>query len=336
MTEAIVTIHDVARESGVSISTVSRVLNGYSNVKEQTRLKVLDAIDKLGFRPNSFAQTLITKRMRMIATIVPELTNEFYISVIKGIENVLLPHGYHQLIFSTENSKETELEIAKCMFVQMADGVILTPISADPSLYENFSDKLVLVDRYNPGILAGAVVVDNYGGSIEIVMKLVKSGHEKIALINGEDDFTASQDRKMGYFSALLQSGINIRADYICAGDWSESFGYQSMQKLMEMEDRPTAVFCASNNICIGAIKYLSDYNIKIGEDVSLVGFDDHSFADFVKPGITVVKRATVEMGECAADILVSMIENQNCGHVNQVKMLKTEIVDRGSIKRLK
>ncbi len=331
-----ITIHDVAREAGVSISTVSRVLNGHSNVKEQTRNQVLDAIEKLGFQPNSFAQTLITKRTKMIATIVPELSDVFYISVIKGIENVLFPLGYHQLIFSTENNRDTERQIVKSSFVKMADGVILTPVSEDPDLYSGIGDHLVLVDRYNPGILAGAVVVDNFGGSYEIISLLIKNGHERIAIINGDDTFTVGQDRKMGYFSALLKNGINVQADYVRSGDWSEKCGYENMAHLMSLPERPTAVFCASSNICIGAIKYLSDHGLKIAEDVSLVGFDDNILADFVRPGITVVSRATVEMGECASQMLLSMLEGGASKDARQVKMLGTRVIERGSIKKIR
>lgn len=329
-----ITIRDVAKKAGVSITTVSRVLNGHSNVKEETRDLVLNAADELGFQPNSFAQTLIAKRSKMIATIMPGLTDEFHVGVIKGIENVLYPLGYHQLIFTTENNRETELEIADSLFVRMADGVILTPVSNDPELLKHFGDNLVLVDKYNPGTSTAAVVVDDFGGAYQIVSLLVKNGHEKIAIINGNDDFAVGRDRKTGYCSALLQAGINIRADYVCSGDWSERCGYDNMKQLMSLTDPPTAVFCASCDICMGAIKYLSDHDLKIAEDVSLVGFDDNVLAGFVRPGVTVVSRAVVEMGERASRMLLSMIEDKS-NSKGEVVTLETKIIERGSIKKM-
>ncbi len=330
-----VTIKDVATKANVSISTVSRVLNGLDRVSPKTKEKVEAAAQELQFVPNNIAISMVTKRTNMIAVVVPEIINTFYISVIQGIENIAKQHGYHILMFSADNCAQTEMDMASSVFQRMADGIIVIPTVRDLSIYNHFGDRIVLVDRYFPGLSQNAVVVDNYGGSYMMGNYLVGKGHTRIGFVNGEETFNIGQERRAGFYTALAQNGIAADPELMFSGEWDESCGYQAMEQYFAMKNPPTAVFCTNNRICAGAIQYFSEHNLTIGEQISLVGFDDNKLARFVKPAVTVIDRPTIEMGESAMRILLSKLSGKGKKEPAAVTSMRVKIIERGSVKDL-
>jgi DNA-binding LacI/PurR family transcriptional regulator len=328
-----VTIKEVASRANVSISTVSRVLNGLDRVKPTTYRKVLQSIEELEFVPNQVAVSMIKKETKTVVMIVPDLINPFYTSFIQGVEEVAQQKSYLVFVCASRDDEKIESNFIADLISKNVDGILLVPCQKNSEAYEKISKPIVLVDRfYNESTING-VVVDNFGGAYQGVRHLIKNGHSQIALINGPSDFNIGSERYWGYEKAMRDSFLNIRSDYIKTGDWYESNGYRSTVELLTMDEPPTAIFAANNLICQGAIKAIRDLNKQIGEDISLVGFDDHELARFVKPSVTVVSRPTLEMGKCAADRLFQLMFSKGGDVSVQKNVLSTSLIVRDSVK---
>jgi len=329
-----ITIKDVAKRAGVSISTVSRVLNRRDRVNDETREKVLAAIQEMNFTPNNIAASMVTKKTKMIAIAVPEVINSFYSTVIHGVEEYAKAKGYNTLIFSLTNDIQQERELCNGVIGKIVDGLITIPITKDLSIYNAFDCPIVLVDRFLPGYDKPGVVIDNLGGSYLLTQHLIGKGHRKIGLINGPCDFNIGQERKAGYLQALADNNIPVEERYLFEGEWYESTGQTGVRYFADMPDPPTALECTNNLICMGAIKELYDNQVKIGEDISIVGFDDNHLASFISPAVTVIDRPTAEMGRVSANILFDLIEGRPVPEIKRT--LGVCLVERGSVKDLR
>lgn len=328
------TIKDVAKRAGVSISTVSRVLNGLDRVNDDTKEKILRVIEELNFTPNNIAASLVTKKTKMIGIVVPEIINSFYSAVIHGVEEYAKANGYNTLIFSLNNDPQQELDMCNGVVSMIVDGLITLPITKDLSIYDTFDCPIVLVDRYLPGYNKPSVVIDNFGGTYLLTQHLIEKGHRKIGLINGPKTFNVGQEREAGYLQALRDNGIIPEARYQYEGEWYESTGQQGTRYFVGLSDPPTALLCTNNLICMGAIQELYDTQKKIGEDISIVGFDDNVLAKFVSPKVTVIDRPTVEMGRESAKILLDLIEGRSISEIKRT--LGVWLVERNSVKNLR
>lgn len=331
-----ITIKDVAKQANVSVATVSRVLNGLDRVSEKTRKKVQKVVQELNYVPNSMAVSMVTKQTHMLAVVVPEFENPFYTAVIKGTVDVASQEGYHTVVFSTnDNEKEEEVFFASSL-KRNVDGIVLIGAHNNPEFYQSINKPVVLVDRYIEGSGLDGVVIDNFRGAYESTQYLIENGHQKIAIITGPHTFNDGIERIRGYEQALKDFGIDLAPEYIKQGDWFENHGCQSMKELMKLSNPPTAVFAANNMICQGAIKAIRDLNLEIGSDISLVGFDENSLADFVKPRVSVVKRPTYEMGIHAAEMLLQNLrQGDKNDSVPRKVTLGVELLKFGSVKNL-
>lgn len=331
-----ITIKDVAKQANVSVATVSRVLNGLDRVSEKTRKKVQKVVQELNYVPNSMAVSMVTKQTHMLAVVVPEFENPFYTAVIKGTVDVASQEGYHTVVFSTnDNEKEEEAFFASSL-KRNVDGIVLIGAHNNPEFYQSINKPVVLVDRYIEGSGLDGVVIDNFRGAYESTQYLIENGHQKIAIITGPLMFNDGIERIRGYEQALKDFGIDLVPEYIKQGDWFENHGCQSMKELMKLSNPPTAVFAANNMICQGAIKAIRDLNLEVGSDISLVGFDENSLADFVKPRVSVVKRPTYEMGIHAAEMLLQNLrQGDKNDSVPRKVTLGVELLKFGSVKNL-
>lgn len=329
------TIKDVADYAHVAVSTVSRVINNKDRVSPETRKAVNEAIETLGYVRNNFAASIKTGETRFLVTIVPDIRNEFYTSVIRGVEAVASQKGYYTLVYTTEELFEKEQAVFAGEFSHIVDGVILTPSQVDDALYKSFGKPTVLVDREIPGSDMYSVCIDNYKGAELLVEELVSFGHKKIAILSGSSKFNITVDRMNGYLDVLKRHNIPIREEYICRGGWYEEDGYQMASQLLELPDPPTAIFASNNLICIGCAECLCDRGLTIGKDISLVGFDDSTIARYLGPGITVIQRATDEMGRVGAEMLLALLHKQSEGLPQKKMVLDVELIRRNSIVRL-
>lgn len=328
-----ITIKDVAKRAGVAISTVSRVLNDQDRVSQETRDKVKKAADELGYVKNSIAASMKTGSTKLIVVAVPDLINEYYTDVIRGVEQTAVKHGYYTIVFTTQESPEKEKELFEGKFGKIIDGAVIVPAHPDVDFLRKINKPVVVVDRYVPGCHLDAVMINNYKGARMLMQNLLDHGHRRIAIVNGPENFNVGKERGEAYRDALSENGIEISEEYIKSTTWYSEAGYEAMQELMDLEQPPTAVFAANNLLCIGCAEAAFNRGMKLGQDISLVGFDDSAFAEYIQPGITVVRRATSRMGVIGAEKLLDKLQNSRSPKYKERKvLLDVELIERGSV----
>lgn len=327
-----ITIKEVAERAGVAVSTVSRVLNGLDRVSDETREKVRLAASELGYVRNTLAASMKTGYSRLIVVIVPDVGNEYYPAVIRGVENVAVNNSYYTVVFSSKDSPEAELEFFNGELGHIVDGAIVVPSSSDLSLYEGLNKPIVFVDRFLYGNKLPGVVTDNYKGSYALTNQLVIAGHSKIAIISGGMEFNNGRERYDGFVDALKGYGIPLREEYTCLGSWYQELGYTGLMRMLRSGDPPTAVFVGNNLICAGCLQAIRETGVQVGRDLSLVSFDDNLVAELVHPAITVARQDPTEMGRVAALKLLDIINGVQASKYPQISIVPTTIIRRESV----
>ncbi|MGZ7445459.1 LacI family DNA-binding transcriptional regulator [Paenibacillus sp. TH7-28] len=330
------TIKDVAKKAKVSVSTVSRVINGLDRVKPETHRRVMEAIEELNFVPDKTAVSMVKKETKTIVLLVPDTMNPFYTAVIQGAENEARKDGYLLFVCSTNDDPHTEESYINELISKNVDGFIIIPCQESHLAYSQIQKPIVFVDRNYLININHSVTIDNFGGSYQAAQHLIDYGHERIAIIYGEPLYLNQKERFWGFERALRDNGLPVSASYVKEGDWLEEHGYKSTVELLSLDNPPTAIFSANNLICKGSIKAIRDLQLKLAEDISLVGFDDHELASFMMPPVTVIDRPNLEMGKAAAEILLRSLKNKNSEQVGQKVVLGTSLIERSSVKKIK
>lgn len=327
------TIKDVAQRADVAISTVSRVFNGLDRVSPQTRAKVEQAVKELSYTPNSRAVSMITGQTRTVQMLVPDFVNDFYGSVIQGVEEVLSENGYMLMVCATGDNQDANLSAYIEKFYDVIDGVIAIPSNSNIGNIQSIGKPVIFVDRAVLGSGIAAVTADNAGGTYVLTNELIGAGHKKIAVISGEMQLNVGLQRLWGYKRALADAGIQEREEYVICGPMYADTGYHSLKRLMQLPDPPTGVVACNNLICIGCVRASGELGLEIGKDISLVGFDDHVLASVPNPGITVVAGQTIEMGRRAAHLILRRIRQQEIKETEI--MMPVHLIRRNSIRQL-
>ncbi len=330
-----VTIKDVAQHAGVAVSTVSRVLNNLDRVSDETRDKVKKAAEELGFVRNTLAASVKTGRTSMIVVVVPDIINEYYTAVIQGVEEIAIKNGYYTLVFASNDTPEKESELFNGRLGKIVEGVVLIPAHEDLSFIKNYGKPVVIVDRYVSGSNTEAVIIDNFKGSYILSKELVDNGHKDIAILIGPKMFNIGKDRMGGFEKALKEAEVPINPDYVKRCTWYAESGYEKTKELLDMKNPPTAIFATNNLLCIGCIEAIVERGLKLGEDISLVGFDDTLLAQYMAPGVTVVRRETIEMGRLGAQKLIELMQGKNNSSTERKIILPVTLVRRNSVKKL-
>lgn len=304
-------IKEIAQRVGVSSATISRVLNHSGYVKEETRQKVLKAVEEYNYVPSAIARSLSIQDSLSIGTIIPDIENEFFSKVISGISEVAETYRYNLVFMGTNETLDKEHSFLKIVESQRLKGVIITPISESDTVTRDFLLHLeksgvpvVLVDRDVRGGQFDGVFVDNRRGAYDGVMELVRAGHEKIAIITGPETSKPGKDRCQGYLEAMEDSGLPVPEEYVACGDFKIAKAYECAKRLLELTDPPTAIFTSNNLSTMGCLKYLTEHKIKVGRDISLMGFDDIDALRMVDYRISVVDRDAREQGREAMRLL--------------------------------
>lgn len=331
MTPRSVTIRDVAREAGVSTSTVSRVINGASGVRADKVRRVRDAVRRLSYQPNPVARDLPRRAaVHTVGVLVPQLADEFTGAVVTGIEQTLRENGLHMLCsLSHADPKDEEVAVG-IFFERRVSGLILvTPALHDTSLLE-FRDRrvpLVLVNRRLPELAAHCIHVDNREGSSLATRHLLELGHRDIVHIAGPLQRQDARERLEGFFSALTTAGIERDEARVLESDYTAEGGERAMLHLLERRNA-TAVVAANDLIAAGALVALRRKGLHVPRDVSIVGFDDRSVARLLSPALTTVRYPMHEVGRRAADHLVETISGAS---PSPLPLLVPELVQRAS-----
>lgn len=315
-------IKSIAKLSGVSTTTVSRVLNDSPYVSDKTRKKVLKVIEENDYIPNNIARNLHRKFSNKIGVIVADITNEFFSSAINGISKVMDENGFQVLFYNTDEDLKKESKALYSIFEERLSGLIISPVSSrDKNTLEelkkltvNMNTPVVLLDRNIEGIDLDAVFVDNGYGSKRAVNTLIKEGHKDIAIITGPITSTPGNYRYRGYIDALKENDIPIKKEYIVSGDFKISMAYEKTKQLMNLDNPPTAIFLSNNMTSLGALKYLKEKGYKIGEDISIIGFDEINPFKAIDYLFSYVGRDAEKQGEIAAEVLLDRIDKKNKG----------------------
>ncbi len=306
-----VTLREVARRARVSVSTAARALGGYGYVSSSTRERVLRAARELDYHPNAIARSMIKGRTHTLGVVVSDSANPFFAAVVRGIEDVALPHGYGILLCNADEDPRKEAMYVGMLRQKRVDGVIVSPSDASsgalPSLLAS-GVPLVQVDRRAPGLPADAVVCDNRAGVRAAVEHLVSLGHRHIALIGGPRRLYTGRERTRAFQAALRRLGLPSRSSWLLEGTFKVDSGYELAGKLLETRPRPTAVFVANNLMTIGALLRFREEGVRIPQDMAVVGFDDMDWAPILTPPLTAVAQPTFDLGRTAARLLLERI----------------------------
>lgn len=306
------TINDVAKRAGVSPVTVSRVLNDAPNVTAATRERVNRAIVELGYVPNVVARSLRSRRTRSLALILPDITNPFWPTVARGVEDAAQQEGYSVLLCNSDENAVKQARYLEVVASQQVDGVIIAPCDSDASRLAILRDRrvaTVVIDRRIDDWDVDTVRGDSVGGAHALVRHLIDLGHKRIAVLTGPAGASTSQDRVAGYETALTRASIALDPELIRYGEFRETSGRQMMEGLLQERPDVTAVFAANNAIALGAIEALGTHGLRVPQDMALVCFDDLSPASHLFPFLTVAEQPAYEMGLEAAHLLLSALQ---------------------------
>lgn len=351
---AIPTLPEVAREAGVSTATAARALGGYGSVSERTRTRVSEAAERIGYRTNALARSMITGRTRTFGVIFPDIENSFFAKAFRGISAVARANGYEGLLIDTDEDSDTERAALRALSERRVDGLIIAPTDrATPDLFAEFLGPdvpIVLLDRELKGLEADVVIVNNSTAAKDATRKLLELGHTRIALLTGADaemlkgltsprsprstatGVSTTFQRTLGYRQALREGGIDFRKDLVSAEGFRADQAADATKNLMALDDPPTAILALDSMLALGVLTGLHELGLKCPRDVSLIGFDDTDWAPFVTPPLTVVQQPVYDLGAEACRLLVSRMEGSAREPIRRI--LPTRFIQRRSISR--
>ncbi len=328
-------IKDVAREAGVSIATVSRVLNDIDVVNEDTKKKVKDAIKKLSYRPNIVARSLKTQKSSTICIIIPDISNQFYHEIVRGCEDVANIYNYNIMLCNADLDVEKEMEALRILKEKMIDGVIYMSNSIEHniiSLIKELEMPTVLVETTDAEGIFPSVSIDNVTAAADAVKYLINKGNKRIAYVGTSiEKVNALSKRYEGYNKGLTEMGITFDKELIHLGGVKAKDGYIGINAILDRGSEVDAVFCASDEIAMGVINALRDKSIKVPEDVDVMGFDDIYSASIFYPKLTTVSQPMYDMGSVSMRMLIKSINNLKVDEKHFV--LPYSIVERDSCK---
>lgn len=327
-----VTIHDIAREAGVSPSTVSRVLNGNVPVAPDKRDAVLATVKRLRYQPNAIAQGLVRGRTEAVGVLTQSIASPFYGEVLLGIEQGLASSGYHQIIASGDWRTDIEIAALDLLSARRVDAMIVfAGVISDERLRQAAHDMpLVVIGRSVAGIEQQCLRIDDLRAAEEATRYLITLGHRQIVHIAGPAHHQDAADRRAGYARALAQAGLPLDEQLIVTGDYAEPSGLLAIQSLLSRGVMFSAIFAANDQMAYGARLALYRQGIRVPDDVSLVGFDDQPASAYTTPPLTTVRQPTHDIGRAAAQAVLRLLD----GQPPALPALSTELVVRESAAR--
>lgn len=323
------TVKDVAKLAGVSTATVSRVINDDPRISEKTKVKVVDCIKRLDYKINNVARSLKTNRTYTIGFVCPEIPNDFYMTVAKGVEDEFGKYGYNVIICNANEDISKEEEKIKLLCEKCVDGIILIPTSNEGkhlSILKDLNIPVVLADRLVDNFISDAVLVDNINGCYEAIEYLINKGQKRIGFIGGDIRLTPANERYEGYKRALADYLIPVDENIVKFGDFHVQSGYELIGELLNMEDAPNDVFISNYFMHVGATKYMIEHIESIKRSVSITSFDDMELSSILGFGEIRIKQPMLEMGNKAAQLILSRINHED-NPFPQIIRLKTNLI---------
>lgn len=333
------TIKDVARVAGVAPITASRVINDSGYVSDKTRQRVEAAIEELGYVPNRVARSLRSKQTNTLALVLTDITNPFWTTIARGVEDVASQEGFSVILCNTDESEAKEHSYVQVLLQKQVDGFLLVPANSTSrsiGLIQKQGVPLVVLDRTVPAPV-DTVKSDSVDGAYRLTWHLLEQGYRHIAMLSGPREVSTAVDRVKGYRQALANWATahhNVverpQAPSVIYGEFTQQDGYAMMQQLLKMASPPTAVFAANNFIAIGAFRALREAGLRVPEDIALVAFDDLPLTFMLAPFLTVAAQPVYDMGRRAAQLLLRRLAESDRGPAQEI-LLPVDIIVRRS-----
>ena len=334
------TLFTIAEHLNLSVSTVSRALNGQSEkyrISKKTTERILKTAAEFNYRPNQLARGLRMKRTHTIGVIIPDITNPFFSEIVRSIENAARKDGVSILISDSNDQTDLERSAVQTFTSRNIDGLIISPIGDESDHIAELNQSsvpIVLIDRSFDSLCLPFIGSDNLNGSKEATRHLISYGHRNIGFLQGLQHSSVNKDRVKGYIEALEEAGIQPNHTLIVGDSFGEESGYISTKLLLNSKKDITAIFAASNPIALGAIKAIHEEHLSIPDDVSIVAFDDQSYCNYFSPPLTSVAQQTRDIGSLAYSFLAESVAGITTDEPKNIK-LPTKLIVRNSVKNI-
>ncbi|MGP3781026.1 catabolite control protein A [Bacillus sp. 4A_MP3] len=310
-----ITIYDVAREANVSMATVSRVVNGNPNVKPTTRKKVLEAIDRLGYRPNAVARGLASKKTTTVGVIIPDISSIFYSELARGIEDIATMYKYNIILSNSNQNLEKELHLLNTMLGKQVDGIVFMGGNITDEHVEEFKRSpvpIVLAASVEEQGETPSVAIDYEQAIYDAVKLFIDKGHRDIAFVSGPMQEPINRSKKLqGYKRALEEAAIPFNEQFVAEGDYTYDSGMEALQSLMGLDRKPTAILSATDEMALGIIHAAEDQGLSIPDDLDIIGFDNTRLSLMVRPQLSTVVQPTYDIGAVAMRLLTKLMNKE-------------------------
>lgn len=310
-----VTIYDVAREANVSMATVSRVVNGNPNVKPATRKKVKEVIDRLGYRPNAVARGLASKKTTTVGVIIPDISNMIFAELARGIEDIATMYKYNIILSNSDQNKDKELHLLNTMLGKQVDGIVFMSGNITEEHVSEFEKSPV------PIVLAGSIVntdqipsvnIDYEQAAYDAVSLFVEKGHKDIGIVIGPLHEPINKEEKLkGYQRALQEAGLEYREEFVFEGDYTYDSGIDAFGKMLELDNKPTAIYVGSDEMAIGVIQGATDEGFNIPNDFEVISSDNTKLALMVRPQLTTIVQPLYDIGAVSMRLLTKLMNKE-------------------------
>jgi LacI family transcriptional regulator/LacI family repressor for deo operon, udp, cdd, tsx, nupC, and nupG len=327
-------MNDVAKRAGVSIATVSRVLNNSSSVNDGTRIKILKAIKELKYQPSRVAKRLRSKGGpgNLLGVLIPDIQNPFYVDVLRGIEDIAYKNNYVIIVCNFSQDEKREAMYLDILESEAIDGLIAAPASEDDIRVKKIVQNglpVVCVDRGLNGVDVDVVWVNNDAGAFSAVDYLAKAGYTRIGHIAGLPTIPSSRLREVGYKRALTENNLIFDPQWLVHGNSTYKSGVELAEKLLSLPTPPDALFTGNNLITLGALETIHKRKLQIPQDIAIIGFDDMNWANSLNPPLTAVRQPAYEIGQRAGELLIQRIRDPKRTPIQMT--LNSELMVRGS-----
>ena len=325
------TMNDVAKRAGVSTMTVSRVINNAGYISAETRQRVERAIAELDYVPNALARSLRHKQTHTLALILTDITNPFFTTIARGVEDTASQYGFSVIFCNTDESQDKEGEYLNILVQRRVDGILFVPASTSADSITFLQERhttVVVLDRRLSDMKVDCVRCDAEEGAYQLTQHLLELGHKDIAILSGPQTVSTAIDRVRGYERAFVEAGRKHQPGLY--GTFTRHGGYEMAQRALALKPRPTAFVATNNFIAVGAFQAIREAGLRVPEDISLVSFDDLSAALVMEPFLTAVDQPAYEMGQRATALLLSRLSGQTIGAPQEV-ILPTRLIVRKS-----
>lgn len=350
------TISEVAAAAGVGRATAARTLGGYGYVSDEMRERVLAAAEQLGYRANQLARSVSTGVSHTIGVVVADISNPFFGGVVRGVSEVASARGFDALVISTYERLDEEVAAVNVLVDKRVDGIILSSAACDLAstahlqLARDQDIPLVLLDRLIHGVELDAVVIENRSAARAATSKLVSAGHSRIGFVWGPPinerprfrrelvdaaarNLWSDGERLMGYLDALDDSGLPVDPDLVTVGEKTEEHARSEVTRMLALDDPPTAFFCTETDAVTGTLHALRDAGLAIPSQMSVIGFDDNSWAAVMDPPLTMVEQPMLELGRRAAELLLARIDGEGADDGRRTQLeLQARLIERESV----